>query len=487
MRASRRTLASIARGCRGYERGLEQNWCGNVHFLSKESNIPESVAEIRDIVARAAAPVRVVGRGHSFSPIAECSGGTLLSLSRLNNIIDFEAPDPDRVGSITIEGGTTYTEVARFLATGRRGALRNLPSCPQFTVAGAIATATHGSGIDLANLAADVSMIEFVRADGELVRYDSEDETRDLLEGARVHLGCLGVVSRLRLDVVPFFDVDARTYMDVPLENVLRSLPDLWQRCDSLSVWTAGFGRGPGAGSCWVTMRHFVPPGDRASPLEASAEAALFGPRASLIDGGSIMSRYCTDASDPLHTQSFKPTRVGPWYSHLCLTLDDEGDETPMGIVDLQAEFFVPLPHALPALRAVWAAASEWTFSSPPMDASSPAVKGLVDAMEFRQVKGDGAWLSPQPVDSLGIHVSFNGDPAVRSDVMAALPVLERALEPFGARAHWGKLGARSVAPARLAELYGDKLGRFRSLCDQHDPTGKFRNTYVRRLLWGEA
>ena len=75
-----------------------------------------------------------------------------------------------------------------------------------------------------------------------------------------------------------------------------------------------------------------------------------------------------------------------------------------MAVWDIQAEFFVPLEHAQDAIRAVWGAAREWSFSSPWGD-SGLAVKGLVDAMEFRQVKGDGAWLSPQPVDSLGIHV----------------------------------------------------------------------------------
>ena len=425
-----RSLVSISRGCRGYERGLEQNWCGNVHFHSSKSHMPESMAELQDIVrATAAAPVRVVGRGHSFSPIAECAGGTLISLTHLNKIIDFEAPDVDQqgsVGSITIEGGTTYTEVARFLAQGRRGALRNLPSCPQFTVAGAIATATHGSGVHLANLASDVSMIEFVRADGQLVRYDRE-ASRELLEGCRVHLGCLGVVSQLRLDVVPFFDVDARTYMDMPLESTLQSLPELWRRCDSLSVWTAGFGHGPGAGTCWVTLRHFVPHWDetRRAPGPTPLEPALLGESGSLMQ--RPINRYCTEVGSP-QTTIFSPTRVGPWYSHLTLTLDDECEETSMGVVDLQAEFFVPLEHAQPAMRALWEAASGWTFSSPPMD-TAPPVKGLVDAMEFRQVKGDGAWLSPQPVDSLGIHISFNGDPERRAEVMRALAA--RVLERF--------------------------------------------------------
>ena len=101
------------------------------------------------------------------------------------------------------------------------------------------------------------------------------------------------------------------------------------------------------------------------------------------------------------------------------------------------------------------------------------------------QVKGDGAWLSPQPVDSLGIHVSFNGDPARRAEVLCALPVLEEALEPFRPRHHWGKCAQLTASPVWVASLYGERLRRFRALCDAHDPAGKFRNDHVNQMLFG--
>ena len=191
-------------------------------------------------------------------------------------------------------------------------------------------------------------------------------------------------------------------------------------------------------------------------------------------------------------------------------------------LTTFQAEFFVDLQHAQAAIRAVWAAAAEraWSFSSPWGDAGPP-VKGLVDAMEFRQVKGDGAWLSPQPVDSLGIHVryysntydcftaeillyhsllatchlpiatrnlqvSFNGDPAMRAEVLRALPALEEALEPFRPRHHWGKCAQLTASPVWVASFYGERLRRFRALCDVHDPTGKFRNLHVNEMLFGK-
>jgi len=251
--------AVVQRGTPGYEALLQKNWVGNVEFGSAKAIVPASLEELRSAVRGARAPVRVVGRGHSFTPVAECAGGTLLSLARLNRVIDFQAPTAERIGSITIEGGVTYTEVIQHL--GERGALRNLPSCPQFTVAGAIATGTHGSGLHIHNLAADVSMLEFMLPNGTTVVYDRS--TPELIEGVRVHLGCLGVVTRLTLDVVPYFEVSAYRYDDVPLETAIESLPDVFQDCDSLSIWTSGFGSGPGAGLAWMTYRHFHPHWDQ--------------------------------------------------------------------------------------------------------------------------------------------------------------------------------------------------------------------------------
>jgi xylitol oxidase len=487
-----------SRGLPGYEGLLEHNWNGNVRFGGTPI-VPASVDELRDVVRSAVPPIRVVGRGHSFTPLAECGGGTLLSLCRLNRILDFSPPSGDgSVGSITIEGGATYTEVAAFL--GRRGALRNLPSCPQFTVAGAIATGTHGSGVHHRSLAADVSMIEFVSADGSLRRYSRKDSP-ELLGGCLVHLGCLGAVSRLALDVVPWYEVRSFRYDDAPLDRVIEALPQLWASCDSLSVWTSGFGVGPGAGTCWMTLRHFAPHWDAAVGVPEHRPPPFLGGG----DSGAKelpatttrpLPRYCAPSDAP---HDFIATGVLPWHDALTLTLRG-GVETSMPTVDIQAEFFVPLARAREAVQAVWALTREWTFSAPwgyraaaadDETATTAPPRGLVDAFELRQVRGGGGrdgWLSPQAADSLGIHVSFNGDPARRAAVEAAVAKLDRALEPFGARVHWGKLLAPRLAkdPEAVERLYGsDKLGNFRTLCHAHDPHGRFRNRFVTEMLFG--
>ena len=99
--------AVVQRGTPGYEALLEKNWVGNVQFNSAETVVPSSLDELRAAVRGARAPVRVVGRGHSFTPVAACAGGTLLSLARLNRVLDFREPTADNLGSITIEGGVT--------------------------------------------------------------------------------------------------------------------------------------------------------------------------------------------------------------------------------------------------------------------------------------------------------------------------------------------------------------------------------------------
>ena len=487
----------IGRGCPGYENWFKQNWNGNVVFGNARTYLPRTLEEIQSIVTndKNPTPIRVIGRGHSFSDLAKCSNGTLISLRHMNQILDFQPPivtPPKKRGSLTIEGGTTYTEIAQFLE-GKRGALRNLPSCPQFTVAGAIATATHGSGIHHQNLAADVSMIEFVCSDGSLKRY-SRDCDEDILNGCRIHLGCFGIVSKLTLDIYPYFEVHSVRYDDVPLTLVIPELPNLWQTCDSLSLWTSGFGVGDGSGECWLCFRHFIVPDEKDKEKEEFESVHVPLDKSILGDAGHTchrkLPRYCTDPANP-ELFDHTTTQSQPWATTLTLTLDKNNTETSMTTVDIQAEFFIPLQYAVPAMHAVWECSKLWTFSSPWGYNKRPqTTKGLVDAMEFRQVKGnDGGWLSPHDVDSLGIHISFNGDPSLRPRIIdECVPKLEVALKPYGpVKAHWGKLGANSFQPKYIERVYGSKLTQFQNLCQQHDPKGKFRNEHTNCMLFSTA
>src|SRR5918992_1307733 len=164
-----------------------ENWARTHRCTPVAIERPGSRAEVKDAVGRAAAAgrtVRAVGAGHSFTDIA-LTDGTLLSLERLDRVLD---ADPAG-GRVRVEGGISLHRLSRELL--RHGlALPNLGDIDVQSLAGAIATGTHGTGARLPNLSAQVEGIELVLGDGSERALDGGD----LLRAARVGLGALGVV-----------------------------------------------------------------------------------------------------------------------------------------------------------------------------------------------------------------------------------------------------------------------------------------------------
>src|SRR5262249_50526944 len=167
---------------------------------------PASLSELQALVARSGR-IRVLGTGHSFNDIAD-SPGAQVTLAGLPAEVSV-----DSARSVArVAAGLSYAEVCvRLDAHGF--ALRNLASLPHISGAGARATATHGSGAAHQNLAAAVAGLTLVTAGGDVVEL-----TRD--DGAAVHLGALGVVCSLLLELVPAFDISQRVYEDLPLDTL---------------------------------------------------------------------------------------------------------------------------------------------------------------------------------------------------------------------------------------------------------------------------
>ena len=140
----------------------ERNWAGNYGYQAPQIAHPASVAELQDLVT-GAAKIRALGSRHSFNDIAD-TAGTLVVLDRLDAGISVDAQNM----TVTVSGGTRYGTLAAELQ--RRGfALHNLASLPHISVAGAVATATHGSGDRNGNLATAVAALELITADGAVV------------------------------------------------------------------------------------------------------------------------------------------------------------------------------------------------------------------------------------------------------------------------------------------------------------------------------
>ncbi len=416
------------------------NWAGNLQYSAARLHAPTSVGQVQEIVARAT-QVKALGTRHAFNRIAD-TAGDLIALTHLDSI----AIDPAR-RSVTIGGGVRYGELGQALH-GAGWALPNMASLPHISVAGACATATHGSGDSNAVLGRSVTALEFVAGDGSLRRL-SRQADGERFEGAVVGLGALGVVTALTLDIIPSFDVHQTVYERLPLADLDAHFDAITASAYSVSLFTDW--RGEAIPQVWLKQRtHEAVGGEPGAPWYRATPATQ-----ALHPLAGVSAENCTP-------QLGEP---GPWHErlpHFRLNF------TPSAGEELQSEYLVPRPHARAAFRAI--------------TALREVVAPHLYISEIRTIAADTFWMSPcyqQPC--VGFHFTWKPDwPGVR----AVLPQIEAALAPFGARPHWGKLF--TMPPEAVAPLF-PRLPDFRRLAAQYDPQGKFCNPFLEPYLRGAS
>ncbi|MGK5682060.1 FAD-binding protein [Actinoplanes sp. URMC 104] len=405
------------------------NWAGNIVFNARSVRRPASVDEVQEIVA-GGGPIRVLGSGHSFNRMAD-TDGTLVSLADLPRVVEISA---DR-RSVRVDGGIRYGELAGELH--RNGlALHNMASLPHISVAGAIATATHGSGARNKNLASAVSSIEFVDGSGKPVTVSRGDAD---FEGVVVNLGALGVVTALTLDVQPAFELRQYVYDNVPRASVDEHLHDMLGDGYSVSLFTNWTGLD--ISHAWLK---------RAEPLgdEWYGGHLADGPRHP-VPGMPAMNST---------EQGGVP---GPWHTRLP---HFRMEFTPSSGEELQSEYHVARADGLAAIDAVASIRTQ--------------VASVLQVCEVRSIAGDELWLSPNyRRDSIALHFTWIAD----SD--AVLPVvgeLEQRLAPLNARAHLGKVFTQT--PSTIRSSY-ERFADFQELVRRYDPAGTFRNEWLDAIL----
>ncbi|CAN7557463.1 FAD-binding protein [Arthrobacter sp. LjRoot78] len=422
----------------------ELNWAGNYRYTAAAIHRPRTLEEVQDVVA-GAAKVRALGSRHSFNDIAD-SPGSLISLEDLDPGIRIDAA----TRTVTVSGGTRYGTLAEKLE--RNGfALPNLASLPHISVAGAIATATHGSGDANGNLAASVAALEIVAADGtvhQLSRGDSPD-----FDGAVVGLGALGVVTKVTLDIEPTFMVRQDVFEALPWEMVLENFDAATSSAYSVSLFTDW--SGDALPQAWLKSRVSGP--DAAGVgLPAHRGGTFFGGTRTTVARHPLPGVSAENCTEQLGVP-------GPWserLAHFRMAF------TPSSGEELQSEFFVRREDAVAAIAE--------------LRALSDRITPLLLVSEIRTVAADRLWLSTAyGHDSVGFHFTWKQRQA---EVEVVLPVMEEALAPFSARPHWGKLfhaGADSLA--RLYPRFAD----FKDLAERMDPEHKFRNDFLARKVFG--
>ncbi len=414
---------------------IRTNWSGNYAYRAPRFAEPHSIDELAEAVT-GGERVRVAGTGHTFNGIAD-SADLRISLAAMPSGISIDSAR--RV--VSVSGPVRYRELTDHLH--RHGwALANLASLPDLSVAGAISTGTHGSGTRLRGLASDVRAIELLTARGELRELREGDAE---FAGAVVGLGALGVITRLELAVEPAYLITQHVYGSLPWPVVADELGALLASGYSVSLFTDF--DDAGVRQCVVKEHEGV--AHDAGTFDRVGVRLVDGPRHPMAGGPA---ENVTAQAAP-----------GPWHERLP---HFRAGRTPSSGAEIQSEYLVDARHAADAVEALRAAA--------------PAFAHLLLVSELRSVAADDRWLSPAyERDSLAIHFTWRLD---QPGVEAALPAVEAALAPFGARPHWGKVW--TMPPDVLAERY-PRLTDFRDLTDRWDPNHRFRNDFLTHHVFG--
>ena len=195
------------------------NWSGSVRCRPARIERPRTEAEVAEMVrsaAREGLGVRVAGTGHSFVPLC-ASDGLLLSLDRLSGVVSV-----DRLaGEATVWGGTTIHDLGPLLRERGLG-MENMGDIDRQTIAGAVSTGTHGTGLWFGNISSQVVALTLVSARGDVVEC-SRGSDPELFACARVALGALGVITRVRLRLLPAYRLHDRRW-DWPFARCMQAL-----------------------------------------------------------------------------------------------------------------------------------------------------------------------------------------------------------------------------------------------------------------------
>ena len=412
-----------------------RNWSGHVEFSSTEIAHPATIDELQQLVSRSPR-IHALGTAHSFNDIAD-TDGIHVSVAGLPGGVEVDTAR--RVARVP--GGMRYGEAAAALDS-QGWAVHNMASLGHISVAGTVATGTHGSGDRNPTLSATVEGLELVTAAGDLTTL-SRDTTPATFDGAVVALGALGIVTSVDLAIEPAFEVRQYVFDDVSHAALLESFDQTFARAYSVSFFTCW---APGlVGQVWMKRR-----------ADSDGEWAGGG----LLDGRlADGKRHPLPGHDAVHCTE-QGGAPGPWHERLP---HFRLDFTPSSGDELQTEYLVPRDRAVELLTD--------------LELLAPRIHPLLHVSEIRTMQGDGLWLSGAfGRDTVGIHFTWQRRP----EVAGILADLDDVFAGRGGRPHWGKL--YDADPAAIASRY-PRFADFATLAAEMDPSGTFRNRTLDGLL----
>ncbi|GAM99975.1 oxidoreductase [alpha proteobacterium U9-1i] len=422
---------------------LWRNWSGIEHAYPTQRLAPASEDELATMLRDAAAPVRAVGAGHSFTGLAT-TDGSLLSLDRMSGIVSHDAA----AHRATIWAGTRLADLGPALSEiGQE--MPNLPDINKQSLAGGVATGTHGTGREFRALHGQITALRIAAPSGEIVEC-SASRNADLFNAARVGLGAFGVLTQIELQNAPLARVLKRTWV-ADLEETMEAWPSLQEAHRNVEFYAVPFTGYAAIIACDPTDR----------PIS---------PRGADEDAGTLMSLkllrdvlgYAPALRRAAAQAAFADAAATEWV--------DEGwkllsNERPVRFNEM--EYHLPREAQIPALREVIAAIERHRG-----DVFFP--------IEARTIRADDAWLSPfhdRDSGSIAVHAYYKDDYQFLFDLIE--PIFRR----HDGRPHWGKLhslGARDFAS--LYPRWADAVAVRQDI----DPEGRLLNAHLRKVFLDE-
>jgi len=406
-----------------------RNWCGLVEFSAQSVLAPDTLDEVQQAVA-SAHRIRALGTAHSFNDLADTDG---IQLSVANLPIDLQVDTAQRI--VRVGAGIRYGDLASLLAS-QGWALHNLASLTHINVAGSTATGTHGSGDRNQTLSAAVRWLQLVTAQGDVIEVDTADPR---WPGMVVHLGALGVVTRIGLAIEPAYQVRQYVFDGIQRAVIRERFDEVFASAYSVSYFTTW--DQAEIGQIWMKRRD-----DQDPPWQAQQWM-----------GGTLCAakQHPLPGHDPMHctTQQGIPGPSHERLPHFQL------DFTPSSGEELQTEYLLPRDQAVAALAS--------------LEALAGRIAPLLHISEVRTMAADDLWLSgAYGRDTVAIHFTWHKD--LRA--LDLLSELDELLGAFGGRAHWGKLHA--TPQQAYAQRY-PRLEEFRRLRAELDPGRRFANEHL--------
>lgn len=414
-----------------------KNWAGNLTYATSNVSHPKTIEDVIRIVKQSDS-IRCLGSRHSFNTIAN-SQSELISLHELTATNELSA-DP---GSIRVSAGIRYGDICKKI-DDRGFALHNLASLPHISVAGACATSTHGSGIKNESLTSAAISYDIITAAGELITI-SKNKDSELFHAIAVHLGTIGIICNVELELQTAFDMDQYVYRNLPLSELEQNFLDIMSAGYSVSLFTDWMNGS--VNQVWIKNKVDGSP----NMISDRYFGAVLADRdMHPLENHSALS--CTEQKG----------LVGKWYDRLP---HFKMAYTPSSGEELQAEYFVPLEYGYQAMKAV--------------EQINDQIFPHLFISEIRTIAADNFWMSPfYKKACVSIHFTFKPH---WEAVQKLVTQIEEVLDIYHVRPHWGKLFA--MRPQILQSRI-EKLDDFKTVMRDFDPHGKFRNDFINTNLF---